>query len=83
MPPPPTPHPDPIRTLFDSQASSLERFTDRRMGMVVRRALGVCTALFAVVAVGGYLMFGEGTGEGFHMRLCVLLFWHGCEWYAT
>lgn len=42
-------------------ASNLQRFTDRRMMMVIRRALLLCTAVFTLVAGGGYVLFGSHT----------------------
>lgn len=42
-------------------AHSLERFSNRRMMMVIRRALMVCTFVFTLVAGGGYLLFGSST----------------------
>lgn len=42
-------------------AHSLERFTQRRIKMVVRRALLVCTSVFTLVAAGGYVVFGSHT----------------------
>lgn len=42
-------------------ASSLQRFSDRRMSMVIRRALTVCTCVFTLVAAGGYMLFGPDT----------------------
>ena len=43
------------------QARSLERFTDRRINMVVQRALALCTAVFITVAASGVLIFGSKT----------------------
>ncbi|EFN60084.1 hypothetical protein CHLNCDRAFT_133392 [Chlorella variabilis] len=42
-------------------AHSLERFSNRRMMMVIRRALIVCTLVFTLVAGGGYILFGSST----------------------
>lgn len=42
-------------------AASLQRFSDRRMAMVIRRALAVCTGVFTLVAGGGYMLFGPDT----------------------
>uniref|UniRef100_A0A1D2A8A4 Amino acid transporter transmembrane domain-containing protein n=2 Tax=Auxenochlorella protothecoides TaxID=3075 RepID=A0A1D2A8A4_AUXPR len=42
-------------------AASLQRFSDRRMAMVIRRALAVCTTVFTLVAGGGYMLFGPDT----------------------
>ncbi|KAI7843114.1 hypothetical protein COHA_003285 [Chlorella ohadii] len=42
-------------------AHSLERFSNRRMMMVIGRALVVCTAVFTLVAGGGYCLFGSST----------------------
>ncbi|PSC67577.1 hypothetical protein C2E20_8765 [Micractinium conductrix] len=42
-------------------AHSLERFSNRRMRMVVNRALVVCTCVFTLVAAGGYCLFGSAT----------------------
>ena len=36
-------------------AHSLERFTQRRLKMVVHRSLLICTAVFTLVAGGGYV----------------------------
>jgi len=44
-------------------ATNLERFSDRRIAMVIRRSLMVCTALFVVLAVSGVALFG-GRTEG-------------------
>ncbi|GAB4822493.1 hypothetical protein N2152v2_009539 [Parachlorella kessleri] len=44
-------------------AHSLARFTNRRMMMVVRRALTLCSTLFTLVAAGGYMLFGSDTQE--------------------
>lgn len=42
-------------------ATNLERFSDRRIAMVIRRSLVVCTALYAVMAVSGVALFGSAT----------------------
>lgn len=42
-------------------AHSLERFSNRRMRLVIKRALVVCTAVFTLVAAGGYCLFGSST----------------------
>lgn len=42
-------------------AHSLERFSNRRMRMVINRALVVCTCVFTLVAAGGYCLFGSHT----------------------
>jgi hypothetical protein len=31
--------------------------------MVIRRALAICTAVFTLVAIGGYTLFGSGTKD--------------------
>jgi hypothetical protein len=45
----------------DQQAQSLERSDERRVLMVIRRALGFSMGIFTGVAAGGYLVFGSGT----------------------
>lgn len=42
-------------------ATNLERFSDRRIAMVIRRSLVVCTALFLSLAVSGVALFGSAT----------------------
>lgn len=42
-------------------ANNLERFTERRIAMVIRRALALCTVLFLSLAVSGVLLFGSHT----------------------
>lgn len=50
-------------------ARNLQRFTDRRIGMVIRRALSICTVLFTAVAGGGVLLFGTGTRDNILLNL--------------
>jgi sodium-coupled neutral amino acid transporter 2 len=42
-------------------ATNLERFSDRRIAMVIRRSLMVCTVLFFTLAVSGVALFGSAT----------------------
>ena len=42
-------------------ATNLERFSDRRIAMVIRRSLAVCTALFLSLAISGAALFGSAT----------------------
>jgi amino acid permease len=50
-------------------AASLERLDGRRLGLVVRRALGGATALFAAVALGGAALFGRATAGNVLLNL--------------
>jgi len=51
------------------QANNLERFTERRISMVIRRALSICTVLFSVLAVSGVLLFGSSTEANILLNL--------------
>ena len=42
-------------------AVNLERFTERRISMVIRRALLICTGLFSALASAGVFLFGTST----------------------
>lgn len=42
-------------------ASALERFSERRIHMVIRRSLGISSGVFVLVAAGGYALFGSHT----------------------
>ena len=42
-------------------ATNLERFSDRRIAMVIRRSLMICTILFLALAVSGVALFGSAT----------------------
>lgn len=53
----------------DMQANNLERFTERRISMVIRRALSICTVLFSVLAVSGVLLFGSSTEANILLNL--------------
>ncbi len=44
-------------------AHSLKNPTNRRMLMVIRRALTICTVLFGIVAFSGYAVFGPDTQQ--------------------
>jgi len=58
------------RSLFlNVQACNLQRFTDRRIHMVIRRALATCTTLFTAVAAGGVLLFGTSTKDNILLNL--------------
>lgn len=50
-------------------ARNLEHFTQRRIMMVVRRALSTCTFLFTSVAMGGMLLFGTSTKDNILLNL--------------
>jgi solute carrier family 38 (sodium-coupled neutral amino acid transporter), member 11 len=51
------------------QARNLERFSDRRINMVIHRALTVCSLLFTSVAAGAYALFGSNTKENVLLNL--------------
>jgi sodium-coupled neutral amino acid transporter 2 len=50
-------------------ANSLERFTERRIAMVIRRALIICTVLFATLAISGVVLFGSSTENNILLNL--------------
>ena len=50
-------------------ARNLERLTERRIMMVVRRALSICTFLFTAVAASGVLLFGSDTRDNILLNL--------------
>lgn len=50
-------------------ARNLERFTERRIMMVIRRALSICTALFTAVAASGVVLFGSHTQDNILLNL--------------
>lgn len=47
----------------------MERFTDRRINMVIRRSLTICSILFTSVAAAGYALFGSQTKENVLLNL--------------
>jgi hypothetical protein len=59
----------PGRLSLPPQARSLERFTERRIMLVVRRSLAACTALFTAVAAGGVVLFGSATKDNILLNL--------------
>jgi len=52
-----------------AQAVNLERFTERRIVMVIRRALLICTALFSSLAAAGVFLFGTATEANILLNL--------------
>ena len=50
-------------------ANNLEHFTERRIMLVIRRALTICTGLFTAVAAGGVLLFGDDTKDNILLNL--------------
>lgn len=54
---------------FPSQARTLQRLTERRITMVIRRALIICTALFTAVAASGVALFGPATADNILLNL--------------
>lgn len=50
-------------------ANNLERFTERRIAMVIRRALALCTMLFLSLAISGVLLFGSHTEANILLNL--------------
>ena len=47
----------------------MERLTERRIMMVIRRALAICTILFTAVAASGVLLFGSDTSDNILINL--------------